>query len=371
MSSQLLTIEDLRVLARRRLPRAVFDTIEGGAETEAALRRNSRELERLAIVPRMLAGCGAPDMATSLAGSRSSLPIVIAPTGMNGIYWPRGELAMARAASRHGIIYTLSCLSSVTLEEVAAATPDPKWFQLYLFEDPGIGRSFIERARIAGYSALVVSVDTPVVGRRLRDLRNRVAIPFRLSPGFFAGMALHPRWSAPFALGYRPRPANLDRGGAEGGYRGLPAFKASSDWRDIETIRGQWAGPLIIKGLLHGDDVARALGLGADGVILSNHGGRQLDIACSSAEALRRVNQEGLEIYADGGVRTGGDVLKMLALGAKAVLAGRAPLFGLAAGGEDLAADAIAILAGELRSAMCLAGCGDVASARALTLAGS
>jgi L-lactate dehydrogenase (cytochrome) len=276
---------------------------------------------------------------------------------MTGLYWPRGELAMARAAARWSLIYTLSCISSVTLEEVAAETNAPKWFQLYLFEDDRLVMSLVERAAAAGYAALMVTVDTPVVGQRLRDIRSRLSIPPRPTPAFVASMLAHPSWSRPFFLGYRPQAANLAGHPGTAGYRGLPAFKRSARWTDIEAIRQAWPGRLIVKGVMTSDDVRHAAACGADAVVVSNHGGRQLDCSASALAALRAIGSHDCELYLDGGIRSGSDVLKALALGARAVLLGRAPLFGLAAGGEPLASRAIEIIADDLRRAMTLAGC--------------
>jgi isopentenyl diphosphate isomerase/L-lactate dehydrogenase-like FMN-dependent dehydrogenase len=358
-----LTIEDLRQAARRRLPRAVFDTIDGGSGSEAALRRNRSAFASVAIVPRVLEGIGEPVFATSLCGTESALPFVIGPTGLSGLYWPGGELAMARAAASQGIIYTLSCISSVALEAVADATPAPKWFQLYMFEDRALMTSLAQRAAAAGYAALVVTIDTPIVGRRLRDLRSGLALPPRLTPAFAASMLAHPGWSRPYVLGYRPRPANLDGCGTGSGYRGLPRFNASASWADVAAIRKAWPGKLVVKGVMCAADIEAAAGCGADAAIVSNHGGRQLDESCSTLAALGRLGRSPCEIYLDGGIRTGGDALKAMALGAKALLLGRAPLFGLAAGGESLASRAIGILAAELRDTMILAGCPSVAAA--------
>lgn len=363
MTRDLLTIEDLRQAARKRLPRAVFDTIDGGAGSEEALRRNRAAFCAAAIVTRVLQAVGEPLCALDLSGSPSALPLIVGPTGLSGLYWPQGELAMARAAASHGIVYILSCISSVDLEAVAEATPAPKWFQLYLFEDRDLMASLMQRAAAAGYAALVVTVDTPVVGRRLRDLRSGLAMPPRVTPAFAASMLAHPGWSRPYLLGYRPSPANIEAGLSRSGYRGLPRFHASASWKDIAAIRKAWPGKLVVKGLMAACDLEAAAGYGADAVILSNHGGRQLDAACSTLAALRALGPSPLEIYLDGGVRSGSDILKALALGARAVAVGRAPLYGLAAGGEGLASRAIAILADELREAMILAGCPTVADA--------
>jgi (S)-mandelate dehydrogenase len=363
-----LDISDLRKRAERRLPKAVFDTIDGGSGDEEALRRNRAALKRLAILPRVLTGTGAVNLESQILGEGSSAPLIIGPTGFSGIYWPRGELHMARAAARAGIVYILSCMSSVSLEEVRAESSGKLWFQVYPLKDRELLLSLVERARAAGFEALVITVDTPVMGERLRDARHRLRLPPRASLSIAALMLSRPRWALPFILGYRPVLANF----AKPNERSipLPEFDDSMAWSEIELLKDRWRGPLIIKGVMSADDIQRASQAGASAVIISNHGGRQLDCAASTVLALKAAAQRepNLELYVDGGVRSGADILKFLALGARACLLGRAPLYGLAAGGSPQVSNALDILMRGLARSMKLAGIATVQEASSLQI---
>jgi len=361
------TIDELRVAAQRRLPRPVFDTIEGGAGDEFALTRNRQALDRETIVPRVLVDVDEIGIATTILGRPAASPIIVAPTGMNGYYWPRGELCVASAAAGAGVVHGVSAVGSVRLEEISAIAPARRWFQLYPLKDRAVSRDLVRRAKLAGYEALCVTVDAPVVALRKRDVRNQVQLPPRLSASLLLAAATRPRWAMPFAFGYQPTFANLaeyavarttDARGIS-----IPELDRAFDWRALETLARDWDGPFIVKGVMHPDDVVRAASAGASGVVVSNHGGRQFDAAPSTLDALKLVRAEmpaGMEVFVDGGVMSGLDVLKFLQAGARACLVGRAIVYGLAAGGEAGAAAALRILADELKLAMALAGIADV-----------
>lgn len=356
-----VTIEDLRRAAARRLPKAMFDTIEGGAGSEQALRRNLSDLERLSLLPRVLRDVSEVDPGVELVGGHSPLPLVLGPTGMSGFYWPEGELAVAAAAEARGLVYVVSAMSSIELERIAR--PGRRlWFQLYPLERREVNEDLVRRAQAAGYEALVVTVDAPRIGLRLRDVRNGVQLPPRLGLRLLADLLRRPRWVWPFVFGYRPAIANLRPYdvGLERGLRNVavPRFDPRMGWADIARLAQLWGGPLIVKGVMHPDDIKAAADAGAAAVVISNHGGRQLDCAPSTAAALRRIDPAAfpLPIYVDGGVRTGSDIARLLALGARACFVGRAYLYGLAAGGEAGVGEAIDILSRELRDTMALSG---------------
>jgi (S)-mandelate dehydrogenase len=359
------SIEDLRQAARRRLPRAIFDFFDGGAEEERTLRDNRAAFERLRIAPRTLMDVSNVDTSATILGGAAKLPICIAPTGAVGFGWRGGDLALARAAAARGIPYTLSTAATASIEAIAAAAPGRLWFQAYIFHDRAYSYGLIERARRAGYEALVVTADVQVGGKRERDHRNELTVPFRYTPRNVLGFAARPLWALDMLLRGVPRQENL---------AGLAPPKADAstlassvgrnmdaalDWDALKTIRDLWPGKLLLKGVLRADDAARAVALGCDGVIVSNHGGRQLDGAVASLDALPAVVRAvggRASVLMDGGVRRGADVFKALALGAEAVLVGRATLFGVAAAGEPGARRALDILADELVRTMQLGG---------------
>jgi L-lactate dehydrogenase (cytochrome) len=342
--TRLVTVEDFRRAARQRLPRAVFDFVEGGAGDELTIRRNRAAFERLQFRPRVLVDVSKRDQATTVLGQRIDSPVLIAPTGMVGLCWRRGEIAAARAAARMGTIYTLSTHASASIEDVAAGATGPLWFQLYVWQNRDLTRSFVERARAAGYRALVLTVDVPLVSTRERDVRNGFTIPPRLTLHNALDTLRRPRWIRNVLLGPRLTLANLV--GAPGAPRtdlitlgGVANRQVdpSVTWRDLEWFRGLWPGPLLLKGVLTVDDARLALDHGVDGLIVSNHGGRQLDGAPASAEALPEIADAvggRLELLLDGGIRRGADVVKALALGARAVMIGRPYLYGLAVAGQ-------------------------------------
>jgi len=362
-----INIADLRERARRRLPRVAFDYLDGGAEDEATLDWNREAFHRWALVPRVLPGTGSVDLSVDLFGDRLALPLIVGPTGLNGIFWPRGDVLLARAAGAAGAGFALSTASNSPLEDVAAAGPGVKWFQLYAWGERRISQRLIERAAAAGYRALVVTVDALTIGKRERDLRNDFAHQVRYTPKIVLDGLLHPRWLAGVWLrGGVPRFENVAEFAPEGASaRELTDFvralhNPAVSWEDLAWMRGRWTGPFLVKGVLAVEDAKRAADLGADGVVVSNHGGRQLDGAVATLDALVPIVDavgDRLAVLVDGGVRRGADVVKALALGARAVLVGRAPLYGLAVAGEPGAARALAILRDEVERVMFFLGC--------------
>ena len=365
-----VSIADLQAMARRRLPKAVFDFIEGGAESEATVRRNASDFERMEFIPRTLVDVSARSSSVSLLGQQAALPIAISPTGLASIVWADAEVAIARAAHAKGIPFTLSVAASTSIEDLRHAVPAARlWFQLYAFRDHELVRSLVRRAEAARFEALVLTVDIPVVGQRDRDLHNRFTAPIRPTPRLVWDMVRCPRWTAHLWQGGAPTMRNLVDGiQADVGIESLGRLltrnmDASLDWSRLGWIRDLWPGRMVIKGVLSPADAERAVKLGFDAIMVSNHGGRQLDFALSSIAALPDVASAvggRAEVYLDGGVRRGSDIAKAIALGARAVTIGRASLFGVAAAGEAGAHRSLAILSGELDRCLALLGCPDV-----------
>jgi 4-hydroxymandelate oxidase len=342
----IVNLSDFEQRAREVLPKLHFDFFTGGAADEVTLRENRRAFDDIDLRFRVLAGVGERDLSVNLFGKRTSMPVLIAPTGFHKMAHPDGELATASAAAESDVILVVSTMANVTLEEIRAATPRaPMWFQLYVYRDRGVTRSLVERAEAAGYDVLQVTVDLPVLGRREADVRNGFGLPAELCI------------------------ANLEREGlsilgAVEGDSGVNAYTTrmldpSLTWKDIEWLKSLTRLPLLVKGICRGDDAARALEAGADGVVVSNHGGRQLDTAPATIRALPEVADavagRGM-VLMDGGVRRGTDVVKALALGAQAVMLGRPPLWGLAVGGQEGVRQVLEILRNELDAAMALCG---------------
>ena len=362
-----LTIEDLRVIARRRLPNFTYEYLEGGAEDEVALRRNRDVFERIAWLPRTLAGVGTPDLSTEVLGEACHLPLIIAPTGFNGMLWPQGDLALARAASDVGIPFTLSTVSNYSLPRMTAELPERIWFQLYPFKDPAAVDHLVGRAEQAGCRTLVVTTDVPVLGAREWDQRNYRA-PMQLSLRSKLDVLAHPGWLRRVMIpGGAPEFENLKEllpPGARSALAGVrfmgTQINARLGWDDMARIRARWKGKLVLKGILCVEDARRAVEMGADGIVLSNHGGRQIDSAVSGVELLPAVSAEvgeRITVLVDGGFRRGSDVLKALALGADAVMIGRPALYGLAAGGQAGVAHALGLLRAEMERTLTLLGC--------------
>ena len=370
-----LNIGDLRDIARKRLPRGIYEFIERGSEDDVATRNNRAAFDKYSFRPQVLKDVSARHIKTDLFGRAMSMPIAMAPTGAAGLVWHDGELALAKAGADAGIPFTLSTASLTSIEKVAAHAPGRLWFQLYMWPDRSMSHDLVQRAQSAGYEALVVTVDTPVSPNREFNTRNGFGLPFRLNRRNTLDILLHSRWLCSVMVRYllttgMPRfenfPAVLQRSltgaVATGNKVGLPKNDALT-WADFDDLRRIWKGPLIVKGILHPDDAAAAALHGADAIIVSNHGGRNLDASIAPLQALpeivERVGQK-LAVLMDGGIVRGSDVVKALALGARAVLVGRATLWGVAAAGNAGASRALALLREETTRVVGLLGCANV-----------
>lgn len=365
MPIRAINIEDLRRLARKRLPRVIFEFIDGGAQDESTLRANQADFGRIRFVTRTLTDISTRDQSIDLFGRRYAAPLVLAPTGLAGLLWRRGELAAACAAHKFNVPYCLSTMATCSIEEIAAVGSEPNWFQLYVLRDRGLTKGFIERARAAGCSALVLTVDTKLQGPRERDIRNGFTVPPRFSPATLLDFALHFRWFLDVALGPKITFRNfLGTGAPARDAVTITQFIAGQydltvNWRDVDWFRSEWGGPVLLKGILSPEDARLALRHGVDGVIVSNHGGRQLEGAISAISALPAVVdavEDRIPVLLDGGVRRGSDVVKALALGARACMIGRSWLYGLGCGGQTGVERAIAVLRDEIDLAMALLG---------------
>jgi L-lactate dehydrogenase (cytochrome) len=363
---QIMTsIEDLRRTARRKVPRAFFDYADGGAYAEETLRANRADLERIKFRQRVLVDVSARSTATTMLGESVSLPLALAPIGLCGMQHGDGEILACRAAHQAGIPFCLSTMSICSIEDVAAAVDKPFWFQLYVMKDRGFVRSLIERAIAAKCSALVLTVDLPVQGERHRDVKSGMTVPPELRIKNLIDIATKPAWALSVARGKRKTFGNL-----AGQVRGTEnvttlskwisaQFDPALSWKDVEWIAGLWPGKLVLKGILDLDDARIAAKTGAAALVVSNHGGRQLDGAPSSIAALPPIVDalgSDIEIWFDGGIRSGQDVLRALALGARACLSGRAYIYGLGAAGQAGVIRAIEIIRNELEITMALTG---------------
>jgi (S)-mandelate dehydrogenase len=362
--SAAISIEDLRQLARKRLPRAIFDFFDGGAEDEVTLRENRAAFERVRLLPKVLVDVAKVDTRVQLFGVEAKLPMAIAPTGGIGAGRPGADLALARTAKAYGIPYTLATPATASIERIAEID-GRRWFQLYVVRDREFREHLVARARDAGYEALLVTVDLPVSGKRERDPRNSFVTPYRPNWRNSRDIPFKPAWLFDIMRAGLPQMENM------AGYK-FSSLKvtdiatavgremdASFDWDELKRLRDFWPRKLLLKGVERPDDAERAATIGCDGVVVSNHGGRQLDGAAPTLEALPHVARavgSKLTVLLDGGVRRGVDILKARALGAQAVLTGRATLFGVMAGGEEGARRALEILSSELERAMKLCG---------------
>ena len=362
---------DFREAARRKLPRFLFDYIDGGAYAERTLGRNVSDLADIALRQRVLKDVSAGDPSTMLFGVKQALPVALAPVGLTGMYARRGECQAARAAAKKGVPFCLSTVSVCDVDEVSKASPNPIWFQLYVLRDRAFMRDLLARASAAGATALVFTVDMPVPGARYRDAHSGMSGPNAAARRMVQAM-FKPQWA--WDVGVMGRPHTLgnvapvlgENSGLEDFMGWLGAnFDPSIQWKDLEWIRDLWKGPLIIKGVLDPEDAKAAADIGANGVVVSNHGGRQLDGVLSSTRALPAIADavgDRLTVLADSGVRSGLDVVRMLALGAKGVLLGRAAVYALAARGEAGVTQLLDLIEKEMRVAMALTGVRDVAS---------
>jgi L-lactate dehydrogenase (cytochrome) len=362
---QAINIDDLRIAARRRLPHALFEFIDGGAQDETTLHANRADFAKWRFRTRTLTDVSVRDQSVTLFGQKYASPLILAPTGLAGLFSRRGELAGARAAEKFGVPYCLSTMSTCTIEEISRATAPPKWFQLYVLRDRELTRSFIDRARASNCTALVLTVDTKVQGPRERDMRNGFTVPPRFTAATLLDFAWHYSWL--FDVGFGPRITFKNFVGSKVSATDAMTitqfiagqYDLSVSWRDIEWFQSAWGGPLLLKGILTAEDARLALEHGADGVIVSNHGGRQLEGAISAVRALPEIAQavgDKMEVILDGGIRRGADVVRARALGAKACMIGRAWLYGLAAGGQPGVERALEILRNEIDVALTLLG---------------
>ena len=363
------SIADLRELARKRVPRAIFEYADRGSYDEITLRRNRTDLDAIELRQRVMVDLSKLSVATTVLGQPWSMPVAIAPTGLTGLFHRDGEIHGARAAESVGVPFALSTMSICSIEDVRAAVTRPFWFQVYLMRDRGFNEELIGRARAAGCSALVLTVDLAVQGMRRRDIKNGLSIPPRLTLRNMLDIASKPHWAINVMLGKRRIFGNLEKHmkGA-GGLVTLSQwiasqFDVSVTWRDIDWVRALWPGKLILKGILDAEDARMAASMGVDAIVVSNHGGRQLDSAPSTISVLPEIAEavDGrCELLFDGGVQCGQDVLKALARGARACLIGKAFLYALAAGGEAGVRCALELLRRELEVSMALAGVTDV-----------
>jgi L-lactate dehydrogenase (cytochrome) len=372
-------IDDLRERARRKVPRAFFDYADSGSYTQATLRSNRADLERILLRQRVLVDVGARDTATEILGQRVPMPFVLAPIGLLGMQHGDGEILACRAAQAAGIPFTLSTMSICSVEDVAAAVEQPFWFQLYVIKDRGFARALIERAIAAKCSALVLTVDLQVLGQRHCDIKNGMTVPPEIRVRNVIDVATKPAWALSILRGRRKTFGNLS--GHVAGMENVNSlagwiagqFDPALSWKDVEWIRSVWPGKLILKGILDPDDARIAVKTGASAIVVSNHGGRQLDGAPSSIWALPRVADavgSEIELMFDGGIRTGADVVRAIALGARSCMIGRAFVYGLGAGGQAGVSRAIEILHKELSVTMALCGVKSVAEIGRHVLAG-
>jgi L-lactate dehydrogenase (cytochrome) len=366
MSKPAITcIDDLQRIARRRVPRIFYDYVDSGSWTEATYRANARDLSRLTLRQRVARNVADIEPGTTLLGSPASMPLALAPAGLAGMLHPDGEILAARAAAAAGVPFTLSTVSICAIEDIARHVGHPFWFQLYIMKDRAFIARLIDRARAAGCSALVLTLDLPIQGQRHKDIRNGLSVPPRLTVGNLVAMLSRPRWCAGMLRTPRRTFGNIV-GHADGvtdtyGFADWVSrqFDRTVDWDDVRWVKERWQGKLVVKGILDPQDACLAVQAGADAIVVSNHGGRQLDGAPSSIRALPAIAQavgDSAEVLMDGGIRSGQDILRALALGARGVMIGRAYLYGLAAGGQDGVTRCLDLLRKEFESTMALCG---------------
>jgi L-lactate dehydrogenase (cytochrome) len=372
-------IEDLRALARRRVPRAFFDYADSGSYNEETLRANRSDLEAIKLRQRVLVDVSQRSLATTVVGQKISAPLILAPVGLTGMQHRNGEILSAQAANEAGIPYTLSTMSICSIEDVAEATGKPFWFQLYVIKDRAFSKDILERALAAKCNTLVLTVDLQVLGQRHRDIKNGMTVPPEIRLKNIIDIATKPSWAFGILMGKRKTFGNL--AGHVNGTENInqlakwvgDQFDPALNWKDVEWIKKIWPGKLILKGILDPEDAKTAVKLGADAIVVSNHGGRQLDGAPSSISALPAVVDavgSDTEVLFDGGIRTGADILRALGLGARACMIGRAYIYGLGAGGKAGVAKAIDILENELSVAMALTGTNKVSDIDGRVIAG-
>lgn len=360
-------LEDFRKLAKKRLPRMIFDYLDGGADDEVTLKRNQDSFSKFQLMPRALRDVGNIDLSTTVLGQNVDIPVLISPTGQTRMFHHTGEAAVARAAEKAGTIYSLSSVSSTSIEDAAAATNGPKWFQIYVWRDREVTKEYMIRCRESGYHALCLTVDLPVHGNRERDLRSGLTFPASLTVKTVADVLRHPRWLYNYLTSPDIEISNVvDSPNANFSKKEdlmdyiTKQFDPTVDWDDVAWMIEQWDGPFLLKGIVNPEDAKRAVEVGASGIIISNHGGRQLDYMPPTIEVLPQIVQAvagRAEILLDSGVRRGTDVIKALALGATAVMIGRPYLYALAAGGEAGVDQMFELLHAEISRDMALLGC--------------
>ena len=359
------SIADLRRLARARIPRAVFDFIDGGAEDETTLARNAEDLREIALVPRYLRNVAQRDLGTTILGRASAMPLIVAPTGLAALAWPRADVAIARAAARHAIPFIISTSSSMRMEDIVAGAPGARaWFQVYIYKDRQLVESLVQRAAAAGIEALVLTIDTPVLGNRERDARNRFTVPLRPTARLLWDLVRCLPWSVATLRHGTPRMQNFVDYGHGRDVTSLMQLMtgnmdASVTWDDLAWLRERWTGKLVLKGVLAPEDAELAVKHGMDALIVSNHGGRQLDSAPSTVSMLPQIASVvggRCEILIDGGIRRGSDMAKVVACGARAAMVGRPMLYGAAMGGEAGALHALNLLKAEYDRCLALIG---------------
>lgn len=368
MAQRIVSVGDMRRYARRRLPRMVFDFLDGGALDELTLRDNVKDLERLRLRQRVLCDVRNPNLATEVLGHRIALPLMVSPMGALVFFHPEADVAIARAASRAGTIFLHSAWSACSLEEVAAAAPGSTWAQVSFWTDPGVTREHVARASAAGVEVLVVAGDVAVSSKRERDLHHGTGTPPRPTVRDVLNTVRKPGWLMRLLTGRRPTYGNYTIDGRPIRMQEMDGFmhrmeNPAASWRDVEALRSDWPGKIVVKGVMSGPDAAIAADTGVDGVIVSNHGGRQFDAQPSTVASLPEVVEAAggrLEVYVDGGIRRGSDVLKCLALGANACLAGRPAAYALAAEGPAGPQHVLDLLREEMEIALAFVGLSDV-----------
>jgi isopentenyl diphosphate isomerase/L-lactate dehydrogenase-like FMN-dependent dehydrogenase len=375
MARKLHCVDQFRTAAKARLPKFVFDFVDGGAGSESAVRRNVAALEAVRLVPRMLNNCETRDLSCELFGRRYAAPFGVAPIGFQNLIWPGADLALAKAAVEMDLLYVLSTAGTAAVETIAQIAPENAWFQLYIGGDDDVAHDLIARAEAAGFPALIVTVDVPIPSKRIRDLTNGFVQPFRPRPEMAWQLASHPAWSLATLRAGAPRFANMER------YMppGTPTSGAASrigrlsgarlDWDMLARIRARWPRKLLLKGVMHPGDARRAAEAGVDGVVVSNHGGRQWAGVPGTIEVLPEIRQavgRSVAVLFDGGIRSGDDICKAIALGADFVLLGRAIMYGVGAMGADGGPYTLRMIRDELDNAMCQLGCRTIAELAAL-----
>jgi len=361
------SVDALRELSRRRLPRMIFDFVDGGSDDEITCHRNVSRFDDIEFLPRVLRPVSEPDMSVDLFGHKLSLPIVVAPTGLSGMLWPHGEVQVARACAKAGSIMTVSHATTIDLPELANCANNPIWFQTLIYKDREMTRAIVQRARDAGYHGLVLTVDLQALGQRERDIRNHFTVPPAITVRNCVDALCHPRWLVDYLR--QPELTMAVYAAHSGGEQSTDLatlathmsklFVSDVSWDDVAWLRDQWDGPLLLKGVLHPNDAIQARSLNLDGIIISNHGGRQLDTAITPITALPTIKDavgDDLSVLMCSGIRRGTHVVKALALGASAVLIGRAHLWGLASGGEAGVSRVFDLLGEEIRRTMIMGG---------------